>query len=114
MTVSQSVRKAFFLGLLGFIYTQISAQVNLTPDRFAFEPELTYNPAIPSPAKVLGYELGERFTEYAATVEYMKKVAEASDRITIGNYGETYEGRPLIYLVITSHALAEKISSTVC
>ncbi len=80
----------------------LTAQVKLIEDRFAFEPELTYDQNIPSPADVLGYKLGERFTEYAATVDYMRKLAAASDRITIGNYGETYEGRPLIYLVITS------------
>jgi len=97
-----NIKNKLFVLLIIFNTTLLHAQVNLTPDRFAFEPALTYNPAIPSPAQTLGYELGERFTEYAATVNYMEKLAAASDRITIGNYGETYEGRPLIYLVITS------------
>jgi len=82
MTLVKSIKKLVVLACFGFLCTQIIAQVNLTPDRFAFEPELTYNSAIPSPAKVLGYELGERFTEYAATVDYMEKLAAASDRIT--------------------------------
>ncbi len=102
MTTFQRITKSILLGCLLLISSQLSAQVDLTPDRFAFEPNLTYNASIPSPAQVLGYELGERFTEYAATVDYMEKLAAASDKITIGNYGETYEGRPLIYLIITS------------
>jgi len=89
--------------LLAFLFfTTTQAQVKLIEDRFAFEPELTYDQNIPSPANVLGYRLGERFTEYAATVDYMEKLAAASDKVTLGSYGETYEGRPLIYLVITS------------
>ena len=95
------------LAFLFFMTTQ--AQVKLIEDRFAFEPELTYDQNIPSPANVLGYRLGERFTEYAATVDYMEKLAAASDKVTISSYGETYEGRPLIYLVITSAKNQENI-----
>jgi len=102
MTRFHRITQSILFVCLLLISSQLSAQVDLTPDRFAFEPDLTYNAAIPSPAQVLGYELGERFTEYAATVDYMEKLAAASDKITIGNYGETYEGRPLIYLVVTS------------
>ena len=102
MTTFQRIIKFTLLFCLLFSSSHVSAQVDLTPNRFALEPELNYNPNIPSPAQVLGYELGERFTEYAATVAYMKQLANVSDRITLGNYGETYEGRPLIYLVITS------------
>lgn len=96
-----------------FVLTLIStfAQVNLIADRFAFEPGLEYNPTIPVPSDVLGYQLGEQFTEYAATVDYFQKLAAASDRISIGNYGETYESRPLIYLVITSENNQQNLES---
>ncbi|MEM1214853.1 MAG: M14 family zinc carboxypeptidase, partial [Bacteroidota bacterium] len=76
--------------------------VDLTPDRFAFEPALEYDAAIQSPAAFLGYELGERFVEYEKSVQYYRYLAEASDRITIKQYGTTYEQRPLFSLVVTS------------
>ena len=70
--------------------------------RFAFETDLTMDSSIPSPADFLGYELGENFTLYAHIVAYHKTLAEASPRVLYGEYGETYEGRPLVYLVISS------------
>ena len=87
-----------------FLYSFIIAQVDLTPDRFEFEPDLEYNPSITSPADFLGYELGESFTLYANSVQYFKLLAEQSPRITINEYGETYEGRKLYNLTITSES----------
>ncbi|MEM1120775.1 MAG: M14 family zinc carboxypeptidase [Bacteroidota bacterium] len=102
MTTLRLLPKAYWLMVLLLGYNSIIAQVELIEDRFAFEPDLTYDQNIPSPADVLGYELGEKYTEYAATVDYMQKLAAASDKVTLADYGETYEGRTLIYLVITS------------
>jgi hypothetical protein len=57
---------------------------------------------LPSPAEFLGYQLGQRFTEYARSVEYFKMLAEESNRIDIQKYGATYEARPLLMLTISS------------
>lgn len=88
--------------VLLIFFLDLSAQVQLIEDRFAFEPNLTYDKDIPAPKDVLGYQLGERFTIYADAVNYFKQLAAASDKISIASYGETYEGRELIYLVISS------------
>jgi hypothetical protein len=57
--------------------------------------------APPSPAEVLGYPMGERFTAYAGVQRYAKALAaEAPDRVRYLPYGETYEGRELFQLVI--------------
>lgn len=96
--------------LLSLCWMSISfAQNPLLPEYFQFEPDLSYNEAIPSPNAFLGYELGEKFTLYAHTIAYFDELDEASDRITVGSYGETYEGRPLIYAVITSASNQAKI-----
>src|ERR1700741_4334066 len=58
--------------------------------------------APPSPAQVLGYELGERFTPYAGVQEYSRALDAASDLVVYRPYGETHEGRQLFQLVITS------------
>ena len=85
--------------------------VDLTPERFAFSPTLPYDATIPAPADFLGYELGEAFTVYADVLDYLAALDEASDRITMHGYGETYEGRPLRYLVITTPANHARIDA---
>jgi len=82
----------------------LPAQVNLVEPHFAFEPGLEYDASVPSPESFLGYRLGEAFTLYAHAEAYLKKLAEASGRVAIGTYGETYEGRRLYRLAITSAA----------
>ena len=98
-------RTLFLLLLTSFSYAQT---LDLTPERFDFDPDGTYDPAIQSPEQFLGYELGERFTIYEKSVNYFHELADASDRVVINQYGETYEGRPLLNLVISS---AENITN---
>ncbi len=56
--------------------------------------------AIPAPADVLGYALGERFTPSSAAFEYAERLAAASPRARLQVYGETPEGRPLVLLIM--------------
>jgi hypothetical protein len=92
------------LSVLVLPLSSTAQDVDLTPERFAFSPELPVDDAIPSPADFLGYELGEEFTVYADVIDYLAALNEASDRITMHGYGATYEGRPLHYLVVTTAA----------
>ncbi|SKC75916.1 M14 family metallopeptidase [Ohtaekwangia koreensis] len=55
-----------------------------------------------SPKDFLGYELGDRFTRHHRVVEYYKHVADALPNVEFYQYGETYEHRPLVYVVVTS------------
>ncbi|MCB1034418.1 MAG: hypothetical protein KDD47_11360 [Acidobacteria bacterium] len=57
---------------------------------------------IPSPAKVLGYELGSRFTPQGRILAYLDVLAKASGRVRMWEYGRTYEDRPLMLLAISS------------
>jgi hypothetical protein len=55
----------------------------------------------PSPEQVLGYALGERFTDHASVVRYMDAlVASAPTMARVQRYGETPEGRARIQVVI--------------
>ena len=58
--------------------------------------------APPSPAEVLGYQLGERFTPYAGVQRYSRALAEASPLVDYRAYGTTPEGRELFQLVIAA------------
>ncbi len=60
------------------------------------------DPSVPAPAAVLGYPVGVRFTQHHRVLEYLRALADASDRVTLWQYGETYEGRPLTLLAISS------------
>src|ERR1700733_7115032 len=58
---------------------------------------------IPSPGSFLGYTPGSRFTACARIAAYFKAVAEAApDRVKLEQYGETYEGRPLLLAYIAT------------
>lgn len=63
---------------------------------------VTYNPDIPTPAEVIGHEVGEWHITHDKLVYYMRALADASDRVTIREYARTYEGRPLLLLTITT------------
>ncbi len=57
---------------------------------------------VPRPDAVLGYTLGTRFTHWDRIVDYLQKVAAASPRVKMWEYGRTYEGRPLMLAAISS------------
>ncbi len=83
------------------------AQVDLS---YYLPKGFTYNPAIPTPKQVLGYEVGEWHVTHDQLVMYMKAVAEASERVIIEEIGRTHEKRPQVLLTISSPANLGKIS----
>ncbi len=58
--------------------------------------------AVQTPDAFLGYSLGDRFTRHHRVVEYFRYVDQQLPQVTVTQYGETYEKRPLIYAVIAS------------
>jgi hypothetical protein len=58
--------------------------------------------SIPSPDSFFGFKVGDRHLRPDQIVSYLKALDEASDRISMEQYGQTYEDRPLILLTITS------------
>ena len=67
-----------------------------------FFPGGTYDTKIPTPQSVLGYRIGERFTDFRHLEMYLDKLVSSSDRVKRFIYGETNELRPLQALVISS------------
>ncbi len=63
---------------------------------------ITYNPDIPTPKQLLGYEVGEWHISHDQLISYVKQMDEASERITLEEYGRSHENRPLYLLTITS------------
>ncbi len=62
----------------------------------------SYDPAVPTPQSVLGYQLGARHTPHHLIGSYLEAVAEASDRVILRVIGQTTQGRNQYYVVISS------------
>ncbi|MEL6865785.1 MAG: M14 family zinc carboxypeptidase [Bacteroidota bacterium] len=92
------------LFLLGGLLTAQSVDLN-----YYLPQNVQYNPDIPTPKSVLGYEVGDWHVRHDQLVEYMRTLANASDRVTIREIGRTYEHRPLVVLTITSVANHQRL-----
>ena len=68
-----------------------------------------YDPSIPTPASVLGYELGARLTPHHMIVRYAEALAAASPRVRLDTVAYTYEGREVLLAVVTSEANQARI-----
>ncbi len=89
-------RSAIFLLLLALPWlTSAQAAPGLPDD---FDPD----PAIPSPAEVLGFEPGEWHPRHDQIVTYLTRLAEVSDRVAIEQIGQTHGLRPLLLLTFAS------------
>ena len=71
---------------------------------FEFWPGAAYDSRIPTIRKVLGYEPGERITSHEGILRYLNSLAAASPRIQVFAYGESWEGRKLVYAAVGSEA----------
>lgn len=94
------------------ISLRVSAQ-DITLDYYLPQ-DISYNPDIPTPASVIGHQVGEWHVSHDKLVQYMQVLAEASDRIHIEQHGLTHEKRPLLLLTISTPenlARAEEIKA---
>src|SRR5690554_7157038 len=92
------IKRLFVVALLLF-----AGAARAQTDLSYYLPEgYTYDPSVPTPAAVLGFQVGEWHVSHDQVVMYMKALAAASDRIQIEEYGRTYEKRPLLLLTITA------------
>ena len=68
-----------------------------------------FSQSLQSPDQFLGYELGTRFTPYHRVLEYFRAVAAVTPNMSLIQYGNTYEGRPLMLATITTPENAGKL-----
>lgn len=66
-------------------------------------PTAEYDPDIPTLKEVVGHDVGEMLTAPDEMVDYLRALAAAEPtRMQVRSYGETWQGRELIYAVISS------------
>lgn len=68
-----------------------------------------YNKSIPTPASIVGHEVGEWHVTHDRLVQYVKAVDQASDRMILKPLGLTNEGRQQLALIITSPENQQKL-----
>ncbi|MBL7075431.1 hypothetical protein ISS37_09370 [candidate division KSB1 bacterium] len=96
------------IAVIASVFTALSSKASTPGKRTSYSydepffPDGTYDPAIPLPDSVLGYAIGSKPSRYDELVHYLKRLAKASTRVQLKKYGETYEGRALYYLIISS------------
>lgn len=88
--------------LVCFLFTSFLFSQNQPRLSYYLPSNVSYNPSIPTPKSIIRHEVGEWHVTHDKLVQYMYALAEASDRIHIVETGETFEGRPLLLLTITS------------
>ena len=71
--------------------------------------QVQYDPQIPLPQEVLGYPVGTWHARHDQLLNYLKLLAEKSDRVSLKEIGLTHEARPLIHLHISSPENLEKL-----
>ncbi len=70
----------------------------------------SYDPRVPPPSAVLGYEIGERFTPHHMLVRYLEALAASSDRVRLDTVAHSFEGREVMLAIVTSEANQARIN----
>jgi len=61
-----------------------------------------YDPALPTPASLLGHPLGKRPASVEELIAYARLLAKESDRVSVHEIGRSVEGDPLLLLAISA------------
>ena len=88
--------------LITIMVVMLSFSSVAKPLSYYFEDDVVFDPAIPTPEEVLGYQVGEWHVRHDQLVRYMEVLAQKSDRINFEIIGRTHEQRPLVMLTVTA------------
>ncbi len=101
------MKKLVLSVLLGISFVSFAQeQLDL---RYYLPQNISYDATIPTPKDVIGHEVGEWHVTHDKLMFYMQTLAKASDRMTIETRGETFEGRPILLLTVTTPKNHENI-----
>ncbi len=97
-----------------FLSTLSSTLKGQIKDDYYLPKNINYKQNIPTPQQFFGYQIGDWHIPYFQLIDYLKKLDDLSDRITMVQYGQTHEGKPLFLLTITNtvnHSKIEQIKT---
>lgn len=84
--------------------------LSMVAQEFAFYPGATYDPSVPTLKQVIGHAWGEKITLHHEAERYLKTLAEASPKVELVRFGETWEGRSLYYVIVSSEANLKRVA----
>ena len=90
----------WFWGAVCFVLWSFSAQALTDTDYLPANTQ--YNADIPRPSQVLGAPVGEWHVRHDQLVEYMRILADKSDRVSLRETGRSHENRPLLLLTFSA------------
>lgn len=70
--------------------------------QYQWLPNGTYDPNVPTPQSVFGYEIGDYLTDNLQMVDYIHRLEASSKRVKVFQYGESIERRKLWLIAISS------------
>ena len=89
--------------MIAIVLVILAVNLANAQDKFEFWPDADYDPAIPTVEDVLGYATGDRITWHRDAIRYFEALATAApDRVSVARYARSWEGRDLIYVIVTS------------
>lgn len=88
--------------VLMFTVSTLFAQSNALDFYLPRDKGYTYNKDIPTPAEVLGFEIGDQHVTYDQALYYIRTLAQKSNRAVYQESGRSYEYKPLGFLTISS------------
>jgi hypothetical protein len=94
--------KRFLLPLLLLIGMPTFAQ-------FQWLPNGTYDPKVPTPESVFGYEIGDYLTDNLQMVDYIHQLQASTNRVKVFQYGVSVERRKLWLIAISSPEHIQKL-----
>jgi len=77
---------------------------------FEFLPGARYSTAVPTLQEVVGHPWGSEITAPSDVVRYLKSLTVATSMVKVVEYGRSWEGRPLQYVVIASEQNAARLA----
>jgi hypothetical protein len=100
------LRKISVILVLCLLVWPLAAQT-----KFEFWPGATYDPAVPTFKKVLGYEPGEHISSHAQLMQYLNALAAAvPSQMKVFEFGQSWEGRKFVYAAIGSPANIKRLA----
>lgn len=71
-----------------------------------------FDPAVPTLEQVAGHRPGEQITRPEVVVDYLEALAAAApERMRVVRYATSWEGRPLVYAIVSSEANMARIDA---
>ena len=104
------LNKKFILSISIIFFWQASHAYEMQEiDREMFPQNITYNTNIPTPELFLGRKLGSAPVRHHELVEYLRMIANLSNRLTVETIGYSHERRPILFVVATSESNQNEI-----